>query len=201
MLRHQILAHLFSYLPLRRVYVTLITREDHHKFFLVIIIKHFIDPKVHAREALLVCEVVADYGRSRIAIVQGDHGAEAFGAPRVPDVQLHLGAIRQGHCLLEVRAADGHIVTLREDVLTVALRDAGLPHSAVTQEDHLGLHDLPWLLLRRDRVGVLHPCGCLSCLHLQCVGSLFLFGGGPTTPGATPATSLVLLRFHYNTNN
>ena len=78
MLSAQVVAHPLGDLPLRGLNVALVPGQDHHEFFLVIIIEHFVDPEVHTVKALLVREIIADDGCSGIAIVEGDHGAEAF---------------------------------------------------------------------------------------------------------------------------
>ena len=86
MLSAQVVARPLRDLPLRGLDVALVAGQDHHEFFLVIVIEHFVDPEVHTVEALLVSEIIADNGGSRIAIVEGDHGSESFGAARVPNV-------------------------------------------------------------------------------------------------------------------
>ena len=78
MLSAQVFAHNPANLPLRGLDVALVPSQDHHEFFLVIIIEHLVDPEVHTVEALLVREIIADDGGSSIAIVERDHGAEAF---------------------------------------------------------------------------------------------------------------------------
>ena len=78
MLSAQFITHPLGDLPLRGVDVALIPGQDHHKFFLVIIIDHFVDPEVHTVETLLIREIIADDGGSRIAIVERHHGPEAF---------------------------------------------------------------------------------------------------------------------------
>ena len=96
----QFIGHGFGYLPLRGLNVALFASEDHHEIFLVIIIEHLVYPEVDTVEALLVCQVVADYCRRGIPIVEGDHRAEALGAPCVPNVELHLSAISESDSLL-----------------------------------------------------------------------------------------------------
>ena len=78
MLSAQFIAHPLGDLPLRGLDVALIPGQDHHEFFLVIIIDHFVDPEVHTVETLLIREIIADDGGCCIAIVEGDHGPEAF---------------------------------------------------------------------------------------------------------------------------
>ena len=114
MLGAQVFAHLFGNLPLSRIDITLVTSEDHHEFFLVIIIHHLVDPKVHAIEALFVCQIVAYDCSSSISIVEGHHGAETLGTARVPDVQFDLGTIRQRYSLLKVGSSYRNIVAIGE---------------------------------------------------------------------------------------
>ncbi len=67
---------------------------------------------MRALEGLFIGEIVANYGGRGVSIVEGDHGPESFTTTGVPNVKLDLGAVGQGHCLLEIGSADGHIVTL-----------------------------------------------------------------------------------------
>lgn len=145
-------------------------------------------------ETLLVSQIIANDGCSRISIVKRDHGAETLWAACVPNVELNLRTVCQGHSLLKICATDGHIVTIREYVLAVPLSYTWLSDATIAQENYLGLHYLAgWLCWYGIRV--LHPVQPLALLHLQSLIGLLLFGGAATT-GATPSTSLVL-GFHY----
>ena len=93
MLIAQRMRHVWGYLSLARIYVALVPCQHHYKVFLIVVIDHLIDPKMHTLEALFVAQIVA-YDRScRISIVQADHGPESFTASSVPNVQLHLCSI------------------------------------------------------------------------------------------------------------
>ena len=62
MLSAKFIAHPLGDLPLRGLYVALVPGQDHHEFFLVIIIDHFVDPEVHTVKTFLVREIIADDG-------------------------------------------------------------------------------------------------------------------------------------------
>lgn len=97
-------------------------------------------------EALLVGDIVAYYRCSCISIVEGDHGAEALRAASVPNVKLDLRAVSKGDCLLEIGTTNGYIVTLREQVLAIALSDTRFANTTISQEDDLSFDYLSSLI-------------------------------------------------------
>ena len=94
MLLTETLCHASRYLTRLLVNIAFIASQGHHELVPVVVIDHLIYPEVHAREALVVCQVIANYGRCCISIVERNHRPESLRTACVPDMQFDLAAVR-----------------------------------------------------------------------------------------------------------
>jgi hypothetical protein len=130
---------------------------------------------MHAIETLILCQIIAYNSCCCISIVKRDHRTESLRSTGVPDVKLNLGTIWESYTLLKICTTYGHMVTLREDVFAVALRDAWFADSTVSQKDNFCLDNARWALILWRAICRRYLMIWISLLHMQWVYRLSWF--------------------------
>ena len=92
--------HCTSDLPLLLIDITFISCKNHDEIVFIIVVNHFIDPKMSTLKALFICQVITYYCSCCVSVIKRYHGTESLWTSSVPDVQFHLSAIWECNRLL-----------------------------------------------------------------------------------------------------